>query len=71
MPLEEAIRQHLILASEARNKAGPQWRLGAPGAAEDMPPEWSHRLEIASRHEAEADRLRGKLAEARSRHPAA
>jgi hypothetical protein len=67
------IRHHMILAHEARGKAGPMFRNQAGGGnsifkaagehltREEMPEEW-HRLQAVARgHDAEVKRLRGLL----------
>lgn len=61
LTLREKIRHHLILASEALNKAGPMWRHGRPLAEADMPDAWRLWKRRADDHYAEAARLRKHL----------
>jgi hypothetical protein len=68
MSLRDKIREHTILAHEARLKAGPMFRNSAGAtpdkpkgqhlAAEEMPDVWHRWTAEAERHEAEAARLR-------------
>jgi hypothetical protein len=56
LPAKE--RHHQIMAHQALAKAGPMWRDGKPLAAEDMPAPWRQWRDRATRHAAEAKRLR-------------
>jgi hypothetical protein len=70
LSLRAKIRHQLILASDARSKAGPMFRntqsvMARAGGehiqASDMPDTWRRWTDIARGHEAEAARLRSYL----------
>ncbi|MFZ2252670.1 MAG: hypothetical protein WAW13_00680 [Minisyncoccia bacterium] len=57
MSLRDKARHQSLLALDATNRAGPQWRNKTPIPAEDMPQEWHDLHRKAANHHAEAARL--------------
>lgn len=65
MTLREKARHQTLLAMDAINRAGPQYRHKHHIDAEDMPPEWHALQKKAAGHHAEAKRLMTIVRESR------
>ena len=56
--LSDKAEHHAYLATQARYKAGAQWKDGKPCRAEKMSDHWRYWIAIAKNHEADASRYR-------------
>lgn len=63
MSFSQALRYHQAMATHYRAKAGPMWRNGRPAEPDELPESWRAWRAKAQDHEAEAGRLRTRLAE--------
>ena len=57
LTVRDKARHQSLLAMDATNKAGPQWRNKAPIPADEMPQSWHDLQRKAANHHAEAARL--------------